>query len=283
MLSLKSGSLSVSVLDPVADKDKLGTRYCTAGFIFQVDDAARGPLLAGATYPDSYNLFDGQGAPDAFQPHLVLDQAADGTPTRVLGIGIGIIDAAANTVIERTAWSITKGSTSAGEGGALEFRTVQAAGQWSFTLDRTLTLRGRTLRSETALTNTGTRHVPFQWYPHPFFPLYPTGECCRMSVPVQLPENPGYELLENGFLRMKHLPWNRAENENHFLLVGHPGDRPVSFIQKHPATSIVTAACDYVPSRLPVWGNSRTFSFEPYYERNLSQQDTARWSMTYDF
>jgi hypothetical protein len=104
-----------------------------------------------------------------------------------------------------------------------------------------------------------------------------------MSVPVSLPDNPGYELLQNGFLCMKHLPWKRAENENHFQLVGHPGDRPVSFIQKHPVTSIVAASCDYVPARLPVWGNTFTFSFEPYYERTLSQQETARWSMTYDF
>ena len=124
--------------------------------------------------------------------------------------------------------------------------------------------------------------MPFQWYPHPFFPLYPSGECCKMSVPVSLPENPGYELLANGFLRMKHLPWKRAENENHFLLVNHPG-RPVSFVQKHPVTSLVAASCDYVPSRLPVWGNTFTFSFEPYYERNLSPQETARWSITYDF
>jgi len=88
---------------------------------------------------------------------------------------------------------------------------------------RTLTLCGRTLRSETALSNTGTRHVPFQWYPHPFFPLYPTGECCRMIVPLTLTDNPGYELLENGFLSMNHLPCKGKEN--HGQLLGHSGDR----------------------------------------------------------
>ncbi len=277
MLQLDGESLRVSVLDPAADRDRLGTRYCTAGFIFQVEDSSRGPLLSGPTYPDSYNLYDGQGIPDAFQPHLVLEQNKDGTPALVLGIGIGLIDTKANLVGERAVWKVAKAA------GTLVFHAEQAAGPWSFTLERTLTLRGRTLRSETALSNTGTRHVPFQWYPHPFYPLYPTGECCRMSVPVTLPENPGYELLPNAFLGMKHLPWDPKKNENHFQLVGHPGDRPVSFTQKHPVTSIVTAACDYVPARLPVWGNTRTFSFEPYYERNLSPQDTARWSMTYDF
>lgn len=291
MLTLKSESLTVHVLDPVADKDRLGTRYCTGGFIFQVEDAARGNLMAGPTYPDSYNVYDGQGIPDAFQPHLVLSEPTDGAPTRVLGIGIGIIDVEANTVAERTAWKVKKGD------GEILFQTAQASGPegsrggpegsrggpWSFTLERRITLHGRTIRSETTLSNTGKHHVPFQWYPHPFYPLFPAGECCRMSAPITLPENPGYEIAPSGFLRMKHLPWKESENENHFQLVGHPGDRLISFVQKHPLTSLATAATDYVPTRLPVWGNSRTFSFEPYYERTLSPQEAARWSMTYDF
>jgi hypothetical protein len=275
MLTLKNEFLNIAVLDPVADSDRLGTRYCTGGFIFQIEDAARGILLSGPTYPDSYNLFDGQGAPDAFQPALTVEHDPDGTPTLSLGIGIGIIDTKADTILERCAWDIDGGD------GTLLFRATQGAGAWSFLLERRLALRGRTLCSETRILNTGARHLPFQWYPHPFFPLYPTGECCRVSVPVTLPDNPGYELLENGFLGMKHLPWKGSEN--HFQLLGHSCDRPVSFLQKHPVTGLVNASCDYVPTRLPVWGNARTFSFEPHYERNLSPRDEARWSITYDF
>ena len=275
MLTLKNESLTVSVLDPVADSGRLGTRYCTGGFIFQIEDAARGILLSGPTFPDSYNLFDGQGAPDAFQPHLVVEQDPAGKPSLVLGIGIGLIDPAADRTRDRCTWDIGGGA------GTLIFRTAQTAGPWSFKLERRLVLRGRTLRSQTALLNTGTRHIPFQWYPHPFFPLYPGGECCRVSVPITLPDNPGYELAENGFLVMKDLPW--TGNRNHFQLLGHSGDRPVSFLQKHPVTSLASAVCDYVPTRLPVWGNPRTFSFEPYHERNLIAQDEARWSITYDF
>jgi hypothetical protein len=279
MITLTNGSLTVSVLDPVADRDRLGTRYCTGGFIFQVEDhegsPARGSLLSGPTYPHSYNLFDGQGAPDAFQPHLVIHQDADGTPVRVLGIGIGVIDAKADAVIERCAWEVTRGE------GSLSFRTTQSAGTWTFDLERTLTLAGRTLKSQTVLSNTGKRHVAFLWYPHPFFPLHPSGECCKMNVPVSMPDNPGFELAANGFLRMKHLPW--TGNESHFQMLDSPGTTPVSFVQKHPLTSLVTAACDYVPTRIPVWGNRFTFSFEPYYERTMQPGETARWSMTYDF
>ena len=275
MLTLKNESLAVSVLDPIADSGRLGTRYCTGGFIFQIEDAARGILLSGPTFPDSYNLFDGQGAPDAFQPHLVVEQDPSGKPSLVLGIGIGLIDPAADQRRDRCTWDIGGGA------GTLIFRTTQSAGPWSLKLERRLVLRGRTLRSQTALANTGSRHIPFQWYPHPFFPLYPGGECCRVSVPVTLPENPGYELSENGFLVIKDLPWTGTRN--HLQLLGLAGDRPVSFLQKHPVTSLASAVCDYVPSRLPVWGNAHTFSFEPFYERNLSPQEEARWSITYDF
>lgn len=276
MILLRNDSLAVSVLDPVADKELLGTRYCTGGFIFQVEDARRGILLSGPTFPDSYNLFDGQGAPDAFQPVLVAEQESDGSTVLVLGVGIGLIDAKRNLVLERCVWDIREGE------GTLGFRTVQAAAGWSLRLERRLLLRGRTLRCETLLANTGSRHLPFQWYPHPFFPLYETGECCRFSVPVTLPDNPGYELLENGFLKMKGFPW-KGPNENHFQMLGHAGDRPMQIVQKHPVTSLVVATLDYVPTRLPVWGNRRTFSFEPYYDRVVSQGEETRWSITYDF
>jgi hypothetical protein len=279
MLVLGNEALEVSVLDPAADRARLGTRYCTGGFIFQVEDRAgdpaRGILLSGPTFPDSYNVYDGQGAPDAFQPHLVIEQSSDGLPLLTLAVGIGIVDEASNTTREYCAWEIDRTASE------LRFRTAQAAGPWEFTLERVLTLHGRTLRSSTSLLNTGTRHIPFQWYPHPFFPLDPSGEGCRVSVPVALPENPGFELSESGFLRMKDLPWTGTTN--HFQLLGHAGDRPVSFLQRHPVTGLSAAACDYVPTRLPVWANSNTFSFEPYLERNVSPQDAARWSITYDF
>ena len=279
MIALKSSSLTVLVLDPVADRERLGTRYCTGGFVFQVEDhdgfPARGNLLSGPTYPNSYTLFGGQGAPDAFYPHLVIDQDPDGTPARVLGIGIGEIDAKGDTISARCAWDIYR------EDGLLRFRTMQSAGVWTFELERTLTLRARTLKVETVLFNTGKRHVAFQWFPHPFFPLSPSGECCKMNVPISLPANTGFELLDNGFLRMKHLPW--TEGKNHFQPLGFRATSPISFLQRHPLTSLVSAVCDYVPSRLPVWGNEFTFSFEPYYERNLQPGEAAGWSITYDF
>ena len=66
MYELRNNSLSVTILDPLADQERFGVRYCTGGYIYQVEDARHGPLLSGPTYPDSFNWFDGQGIPDAF-------------------------------------------------------------------------------------------------------------------------------------------------------------------------------------------------------------------------
>jgi len=273
VIALAGDALSVEVLDPVADRHLLGTRYCTAGFIFQVEDPDRGPLLAGPTYPHAYELFGGQGAPDAFQPHLPVERAPDGTPSRVLGIGIGLIDTRANEVVSRCPWIVER------DGSTLRFLAVQEAAYWRFTVERTLALRGRTLQVRTRIANGGD-YLPFQWYPHPFFPHDPGGECCRFNVPVTLPDNPGYEIRDNGFIARKNVPW---KGRDHFQLVGYPGDRPLTAVHRHPLTGIVAVSCDYVPTRLPIWGNDCAFSFEPYHERMLQPGEEARWSITYDF
>jgi hypothetical protein len=66
-------------------------------------------------------MFDGQGAPDAFQPALTVEHDPDGTPTLSLGIGIGIIDTKADTILERCAWDIDW------RDGTLLFRATQRA------------------------------------------------------------------------------------------------------------------------------------------------------------
>jgi hypothetical protein len=268
MLVVENARLKVHVLDPVADRERLGTRYCTAGFMFQVEDLERGSvaLLSGPTYPDAYNLFDGQGIPDAFQPALGADRG--GT---ALGIGVGLIDAKTSSVLEFADWRIERRE------GALAFSTRQTFEDWAFDLHRTLTLTGRTIRVGTRLANVGKRLVPFQWYPHPFWPVNPTGECCRFSVPVTVPGDSGYDLLSDGFLRTKA----GSSNGGGFLWVGTAADRPVEILQRHPVLGLVAAWTDYAPAKLPVWGNARTFSFEPYLERVASPGTEVRWSISY--
>ena len=51
MLSLRNDSLHVALLDPLADRDRFGVRYCTGGYIFQITDPRHGPLLIRSGRP----------------------------------------------------------------------------------------------------------------------------------------------------------------------------------------------------------------------------------------
>ena len=53
--------------------------------------------------------------------------------------------------------------------------------------------------------------------------------------------------------------------------------------QKHPTIGLVAATCSYVPSFFPIWGNHKTFSWEPFLERTVARNQTLSWSVDYEF
>ena len=272
MLSINNASLNVSILDPIADRERFGTRYCTGGFIFQVADHRAGDLLTGPTYPHSYNTFDGQGIPDAFFTHL--GNPADANDPRWLGIGIGMYDKPKNQVLEFCAWTVAE------QPGRMRFETRQSHLGYALELTRELTLTHRTLKSETVLKNAGEWDIPVRWYPHPFYPHYETGECSKFDVGITVPENDGYELLPNGFIRQKNLPWDQR---GHFQPLEVENTGKLTVLQKHPKLGLVAATFSYGPAFLPIWGNKYTFSFEPYFEQRVAPGGEARWWIEYDF
>jgi hypothetical protein len=54
-------------------------------------------------------------------------------------------------------------------------------------------------------------------------------------------------------------------------------------VQKHDWIGQVTTRTDFLPDFLPIWGNDRTFSFEPYFKREFSKGEGAGWSIEYQF
>jgi hypothetical protein len=271
MYTLSSDAVDVSILDPVADQQRFGPRYCTGGYIFQVEDRQHGPLLSGPTYPHDFNWFDGQGIPDAFNLGPLREPAA--TSSLALIIGVGVCDLQANKVVEFCRWEVQQ------QGASITMRTTQTYEQFALELERTVTLHYRTVRSSTRLKNMGTLPIPIRWFPHPFFPHPQTDELCRFNIPVSMPADSSYELAENGFIRRKNWPWK----EGHFQSLDHAAQTSLVVLQRHPSVGLVAATCSYVPSFFPIWGNPYTFSWEPYLERTIMRGQELAWSIDYDF
>lgn len=283
MYFLSNSELKVSILDPVADVARLGSRYCTGGYIWQVTDTRQGELLAGPEYPKEPNTFDGQGAPDFFIGVLGAEDALLGGEVGVIGVGrvrrtspILPFDVRHNReVIEFVKWDVVQA------GSSITLRTRAAFKEWAYALERRLALEGRRLTSTTAIRNLGDGMLPVRWFPHPFFPLTADGALCRFSLPVSLPENPGYTLNEEGFVARKpDHDWVKGWYQPvEYTLT----DQLLVIEQKHDKVGLVTAAFDYTPAFLPIWGNDHTFSFEPYYEQQFSPGEGAAWSVAYQF
>jgi hypothetical protein len=273
MLTLENDSLAVSILDPDADQDKFGTRYCTGGYIFQITDAQDGELLSGPTFPDTFDSFHGQGIPDAFNKTPLRDKGDDTSDSLV--IGIGMCDLVADTVTDFCSWSIEERGTS------VTMTTAQTCGNFSLELERTVSLTGRTIRSSSLLRNTGKRPIPVNWFPHPFYPQLPDDdELCKFNVPVSFPENSGFELRENGFIARKSWPW---VDNGHYQALDHNAQTNLVIFQKHPKLGLVAATCSFVPCFFPIWGNANTFSWEPFFERTVAPRQSTQWWIDYQF
>lgn len=273
MYLLNNSNLQIEVLDPLADRDKFGVRYCTGGYIYQVSDFKHGRLLSGPTYPKSFNWFDGQGIPDAFNWTPL--RAPHKNDSEVLVIGVGLCDLLAKQVTRFCDWQLEENPYK------LRFTTEQSFESYAFQLIRTLSLNGRRLRSHTQITNLGTAFIPISWFPHPFFPQpQQSAELCQFNLPVQLKADQlGYELAASGFIQRKTQP----EQQGFYLAVDHQAHQPLTILQRHDQLGLISAACSYVPSYLPIWGNQLSFSWEPFFQTIIAPQQSTSWWVDYQF
>jgi len=270
MFSLANDTLEVQLLDPVADRARFGVRYCTGGYVFQVLDRTHGELLSGPTFPNSFNWFDGQGIPDAFNLGPLHS-------TKTLGdaliIGIGVCDLPNRTVLTFCDWRIQRDATAA------TFIAGQTYEDYALTLTRTVELNGRSLRSHTTLRNEGKAPIPLRWFPHPFYPQPATDELLWINAPVTWRDANGYTLARSGYIARTDWPWQDGK----YLPLDHAATAPLVLLQRHPKLGLVGAACSYVPDFFPIWGNAETFSWEPFFERTVAARQTLAWWIDYTF
>ena len=280
MLTLANDSLRVDLLDPAAAADQafLGTRYCWGGYIWQVTDPVAGPLLTGPEWPVATpDPFNGQGLPESFR------HAEFGTGRPLLvengrGWIIGIGEVARNSagelaVTQPCPWTLTRGS------GTLEFCTAQSGLGHACQLTRRIALTGRTLTSSTRLTNPGDRPLPLHWFAHPFFALTDRLLTCGLPAVWGMAENVGYALDAENRLGFKRRFEHKDDGHFEKLLISGPLRAELS----HPRLTGLVFSTDFVPDMCPVWGNSNTWSIEPYLQTELAPGATRTWTMTYEF
>lgn len=330
MLSLGNDELALTILDPVddgdhrefpagassaphppprrdgrrwraADEDRLGTRYVSGGYVYQVEDARLGPLFSGPAYPrDPPPAHDGQGLPEAFRP------MTDPGSGKRLVIGNAVIAdegtrGSEHAVLERCRWRTEHGQV------RLRMATTQQLGAWSLNLYREICLTGREIASSTRVVNRGAAPLPLVWYAHPFFPWPADGVCCRFSRAVTVADNPGLRVNADGLAAPAGSLWraHRRRRIRHRLAMaalagaqieriaahdwqkgqfvqieGVAGQR-LEAVQRHPTRGEVTVSGDFEMSHMPIWGNACTLSFEPYLTREVPAGAELAWSLTY--
>jgi len=276
--------LEVLILNPTCDIGRVGSRYCVGGYIYQVKDDERGELLSGPQYPEPRpDVFHGQGAPDAFVTALGAEHAALGAQVAVIGVGrvrrtdISEPFTARNNpeVTHFLPWEVTTTDN------AVRMTTEDEFDDYKYKLTRTVKLAQRNLESYYTLHNMGAKELPIKWFAHPFFPLNADQRCCRFEFPVTLPGNAGYTLDQDRNLAQRsEFDWR----EGLFVPLSHAArEAPTRITQYHDKVGSVLAEMSFVPDWLPIWSNDRTFSFEPYYIRDLAPSASLSWSISYYF
>lgn len=282
MLTLSNVDLSVALIDPAnpLEQDHLGVRFCWGGYIWQVEDSQVGPLLAGPEWPKPDPLpFNGQGLPESFR------YAEFGTGRRlmleegrgfIIGIGeVGPGDDGKLAVLKPCPWSITTSH------GAVEFCTEQSGQGYSCQLTRRISLENRKLTSATRLANLGERPIPLHWFAHPFFALDDRLLSCKIPAAWDMAENAGYEFDEDRRITFKRR--FRDEFDGHFEQLIVDQKTPLRATLSHPKLTEVIFTSDFAPDTCPIWGNSNTWSIEPYMVTELAPGNDHSWQLTYEF
>jgi hypothetical protein len=282
VFTLEGPDLAVKVLDPEADREKLGSRYCSGGYVWQVDDARHGALLSGPCFPEpDPPPFDGQGLPEVFETALGQDRARVGDDVWVIGVGRVRRESATSpfhvrdnpTVVERARFSIERSTF------AVTMRSHEAFSGFELALARTVALDGRTLTSTTVLENVGPRDIPVRWFAHPFLP-WAGPDVFGFSLETALPENPGFFTNASGTVERK--PSHGWESGCYVVPRATLGGE-LSVTQAHPALGSVRVRCRFPLAWLALWGNERTVSFEPFHATVLTAGAVSTWAMEYRF
>lgn len=276
MVSIENDQLVVDILNPSSDRERLGTRYCHGGYVWQVRSRRAGPLFTGPQWPSpTPTTFNGQGLPESFRHQTRGGQPLTWKGNHGLAVGIGEI--ARNSsgeidIVSTCEWSMRRNTN------RLDFHTVHAAVGYHYDLVRTVQLDGRTLTSTSQLTNLADAPLALEWFAHPFFALTDRLVDVRLPEGTTLQENPGYTLVGRE-LRFKRK--FEHERDGHMDLLHLPASQRLVATLSHPVLEHVEMSTDFAPSETVIWANDATFSIEPYRTLHIPHGKTETWFITY--
>ncbi len=287
MIRLKNSELQVLILDPEQDQYRFGSRYCTGGYIWQVEDLVHGNLLSGPEYPEEPSVFNGQGCPEAFEIALGQESAGIGEDVYVIGVGLVRRESPVKpfhvrnnfTVTEFTKWNFAVRSES-----EISMAAEVQFKDWKFQIEKSVRLDGRKVISQSKIHNLAMKEIPLRWFAHPFFPLVSEPACVKFSVEADLirylPIAGGFDFNDKeDLLRMENIDWKNGC----FQLLNLPFGSPMEFYPKHPLLGEMQVKCPFPLAWMPVWGNDRTLSLEPYHHTVVLANAISEWSIQYQF
>lgn len=279
MLHLANRELRVDLIDPAADRERLGPRYCWGGYIWQVHDHKVGALLTGPEWPHATpDPHNGQGLPESFRHSSMSGEPLLWSGAFGLAPGAGALARHSDgtiTVTQPGVWQVAQ------QQDRVLFQTAQSVAHWSYALDRSIELENRQVRSHSRLTNRSDTPLILQWFAHPFFALG-KDRLIRVTLPVgtQLSENPGY-VLSNRELTLRRAFVGLDDGHLDYLKL--PADQPFTATLSHPAITGVRFATNFAPFQGVIWANGNTLSLEPYLALELAPGESRAWTLTYDF
>jgi hypothetical protein len=282
VLTIGNDELEVTLLDPEVDLARLGSRYCSGGYVYQVTDRKLGPLCAGPQYPAAMPIpFHGQGLPEVFEIALGQHRARVGDEVLVLGVGRVLRESPARpfhvrdnpTVTERARYDVER------EQSALTMLTAQTFERTALELDRRVSLDGRSLESRTRVKNHGDVALPLRWFAHPFFP-FSDDAWIALSLEADFAENPGFGWSDDGRIVPKPAhAWPSGQYVPIRTALGYE----LTARQAHPSLGALDIECRFPLGFLALWGNDRTLSLEPFFHTVLEAGNSAVWSIVYRF